>query len=220
VKDCDAEPHEARLRSLDPANGVGWFGVLQRASDAHDDEVLDVAVEAIGRTERVDTYWTTLSARLSTALAGSHDVALSEALITVIGTEAAMPIPAYSAASRACRGERLERPGAMEACRAMAASFERGDSYLTEMIGTGILKRLWPEDSPEWAAASRARRVGHYRLKMQSNDAAPFWDAAAAGRFVRHLAESRREQDFVAAELSARGIPPDPPPGWLDDSPN
>src|SRR5579859_2447202 len=125
-----------------------------------------MALAAIGNSDRVDIYWTTLIARLSRVTERTKTMSLSEAEVLVIGFLAAQAIPAYAAASNACKGERLQRAEVVEVCRGVAKAFERGDTYITEMIGIAIAKRVWSEDSPEWKAAAEARRVYEYRSKF------------------------------------------------------
>jgi hypothetical protein len=105
----DPEPMERRLRELDPANGAGWLGALARADSQNDTEAKDAALAALGRSQRVDVYWTTLIAGLSRTVAQTKTMSLSEAEVAIIGLLAAQTLPAYSVASNACKGERLQR---------------------------------------------------------------------------------------------------------------
>src|SRR5450756_2208992 len=86
--------------------------------------------------------------------------------------------------------ERLERPEFIEVCRGVAKAFERGDTYITEMIGVAIAKRVWPEDSPEWRAAAEERRVYDYRSKYYAK--LVFWDATHAKQTFTMCATNRR----------------------------
>jgi hypothetical protein len=81
---------------------------------------------------------------------------------------AAQAIPAYQYASTSCKGERLQQPQVTEICRGVAKALQNGDTYLTEMIGVAIAKRVRHEDSPEWKAAAEERRVYDYRSKLYS----------------------------------------------------
>jgi hypothetical protein len=207
---CDPEPIERRLRELDPSNGAGWMSALVRANSAQNEEAKDAALAAISRSDRVDIYWTALIARLGRATAQTKMMSLDEAEITIIGVVAARAIPAYAAASNACKGERLHREETIEVCRGVARAFEHGDTYITEMIGVAIAKRVWTEDSPEWKAAAEARRVFEYRAK--------FWgavDLTSTLRAEEYLAlceQNRREQDVYRAQLVSAGKDPNPPP--------
>ena len=116
-------------------------------ANASNDEAARIAVlSALARTERVDLYWTMLIVHLTRALADPQNVPLPEALVDVMGVLAAQAIPAYSATSNLCKGDRLNSAEVVEDCRGVALAFERGDTNITEMIGVAIAKRVWPMD--------------------------------------------------------------------------
>lgn len=207
---CDPKPIEHRLRELDPSNGAGWWGEIARAGAAHDSEGIDAALTAISRSKRVDIYWTMLIAHISRAVVKTKQMSLEESEVAVIGYLAAEAIPAYQYVSAACKGERLQQPGATEMCRGIARALQNGDNYLTEMIGVAIAKRVWPEDSPEWQAAAEERRIYEYRSKLY-----PKLEQRALTKPEEYLtlcAQTRREQDVFAAQLTAAGYEPNPPP--------
>jgi len=206
---CDPEPIERRLRELDPTNGAGWFGALTRASTSNDDAAREAALASIGHTQRVDIYWTTLIAPLTRAAANTQKLSVEESETAVIGFLAAQAIPAYRYASDACKGERLQHPATLKSCRGLATAFQRGDNYITEMMGVAIAKRVWPEDSPEWKAADEAHRVYEYRSKFFTK-----LDFHGEKQAKEHLAlceQHHREQDVFAAALIAAGENPNPP---------
>jgi hypothetical protein len=207
---CDPEPVERRLRSLDASNGAGWMGALIRANRANDDPAKSAALAAMGRSERVDVYWTTLIARLSRATANTKALSLTEAEIDVIGILSARAIPEYHVLSKACDAERLARAHGVEVCRGIATALMHGDTYITELMGVAIAKRLWPEGSPEWIEAAEARRSFDYRMTFSSHTEA--WNAAHTDAFLILCADHRREQDVFQAELIAIGKNPDPSP--------
>jgi hypothetical protein len=206
---CDPEPMEQHLRELAPSNGAGWFGSLARADAAKDDDARDAALKAIGHSERVDIYWTTLTAHLSRAAARTGKMSLEQASTSIIGYLAAEAIPAYSSASAACKGDRLLRAEIVESCRGVGKSFQRGDNYLTESIGHSIAKRLWPEDSPDYKSAAEARRVIDYRSKlvMKLNQRGE----KAIEEYITLCEKYGREQDVFLAQMIAAGENPNPP---------
>ncbi len=210
VTGCDPEPMERHLRELDASNGAGWMGALFRANASKNEEAKDAALSAIGHSDHVDIYWTTLIGRLSRATARSTTIPLNEADVLVIGALAAQAIPVYGPASNSCKGERLQRAEGIEVCRGVARAFQRGDTYITEMIGVAIAKRVWPEDSPEWKAAAETRRVYEYRAKFWA--ALDPWDKSHAEEYLILCAQNRREQDVLQAQLIAAGKNPNPPP--------
>ena len=208
---CNPEPMERQLRELDPQNGAGWLGVLARARSQNDAGVKDAALAALGRSQRVDVYWTTLIAGLSRALAQTKTMSLGEAEVTIIGLLAAETIPAYRIASDACKGERLQQVEVTEICRGVANAFEQGDTYITEMIGVAIAKRVWPEQSVEWRAANEARQVFEYRSKLSAKLENDWTNPRAAESYLALCGQNRREQEVFRALLIRAGLTPDPP---------
>ncbi len=208
---CDPEPLDQRLRTLDAENGAPWLSALARAEALHDDAAKDAALAAIARSTRVDIYWTTLIARLSSATAQTGAIPLKDAEMSIIGVLAAQAIPALHNVSAACKGDRLEHPEALEVCRGIAQAFENGDTYIIEMLGVAIAKRVWPEQSSAWTAAANARRIYEYRSKLSNGIDSKPWDEGTARNFLALCAENRREQDVLRARLVAAGENPDPP---------
>jgi hypothetical protein len=209
VGSCDPVAIDNRLREVDPTNAAGWAGALVRANFSNDEEAKDAALAAIGHGDRFDIYYTTLVSRLSEAVIQVRKMSAQEAVVTVIGYQAAEPIPGYEAAARVCKGDRLQRVSVNEACRNVARAFQRGDTYLTEMIGVAIAKRVWPEDSSEWKAAAEARRVYDYRSKLWLKLDGP--DNAHIEKYLALCSKYRREQDLWLAQIIAAGGNPNPP---------
>jgi hypothetical protein len=208
IAPCDPRPAERRLRELDPSNGVGWLGPLARASKANNEETRDAALTALSRSDRVDFYFTTLVARLSRAVVRTGNVSSEIAEVWVIGYLAREAIPAYQYVSTDCKGERLQNVETTETCRRVARSLQNGDTYLTEMIGAAIAKRVWPENSAEWNDAVEARRVYEYRSKLFSAQQGETF----AIEYLTLCAQNRREQDVFLALLIKDGKSPNPPP--------
>jgi hypothetical protein len=206
---CDPLPIETRLRQLDPSNGAGWWQAIARAGVANDTKQLDTALTAISLSERVDIYWTTLIAHLSRAVASTKEVTLEQAEVTIIGYLAAQAIPAYQYVSKSCKGERLQQPGITDECRRLSKAMRNGDTYLTEMIGVNIAKRVWPEDSPEWKAAAEQRRVYDYRSKLYQK--LEQRALTHPNEYLTLCDQNRRESDLFAAALAAAGYDPNPP---------
>jgi hypothetical protein len=99
------------------------------------------------------------------------------------------------------------RTGEATASRA----FERGDTYITERIGVAIAKRVWPDESPEWVAASEAQRVFEYQAKLFEKIDTTRRDETAAKNYLALCAANHREQDVFRASLVKAGENPDPP---------
>lgn len=209
---CNALPFEVRVRELDPINGIGWLGQLARSWAANDEAGTHEALEAIAQSDRVDIYYTRLIAKLTPKVAEAGSISLREASVAVVGALAMETIPTYQPASTACKGDRLNQAEVVSLCRGLARSFENGDSFMTEMVGVAIAKRVWPENSPEWQAAVDARRRFDYQGKLWAELPDP--GKTEAEGMQNHLtlcSQYRREQDVFRAELIAAGKNPDPP---------
>jgi hypothetical protein len=206
---CDPTPIEQHLRELDPMNGAGWWVAMTRAGTTHDSQGMDAALTAISHSERVDIYWTTLIAHLTRAVANTKKMSLQESEVAIIGYLAALAVPPYQYVSTSCKGERLQQPGVTETCRGIARAFQHGDTYLTEMMGVTIAKRVWPEESPEWKAAVEQRRVYEYRstLFVKLSDRL----TNNPDEYLTLCGQNRRESDLFAAQLIAAGYDPNPP---------
>jgi hypothetical protein len=183
---------------------------MEQTGAAQDSDGTDAVLTAISHSERVDIYWTTLIAHLSRAVAKTKTMSINESEVTVIGYLAAQPLPPYQTIVTRCKGERLQQPEVIEVCRDVAKALQNGDTYLTEMVGVAIAKRLWPEDSPEWKAAVEERRVYTYRSQFYQKLA--LRSMMHPGEYLTLCAQNRREQGLLAAQLIAAGINPNPPP--------
>jgi len=209
VASCDTEPLERRIRILDPKNGSGWFAALERATRNADAAAKSAALDAIARSERVDTYWTTLIARLTPPIVSTNKESLLNAMSEVVGVLAAIAIPAYSFTSNSCKGDGLAREDVMTVCRGIADSLSNGDTIVTEMLGRGIKQRVWPEGSPKWLEASETKRTRDYRNQFATG--VSDWMLADPAKYLALCGQHRREQDVEKAILIEIGKDPDPP---------
>jgi len=212
VPSCQPEPMSERLRSEDPTNGAGWLALLGRADSPGAAARREAALLAISQSDRVDIYWTTLIGRLTSAAARPGFMSIQEAELAVIGALSAQDIPSYRVISDVCVRRGADVLDNLETCRGVARALERGDTYATEMIGIAIAKRVWPEASPEWTAATRARAIYEYRTGlMQHLEASRPWDRQAADNYLSLCARYPREQDVVRARLLDAGMKAEPP---------
>lgn len=205
---CDPDPLERRLRGLDEKNGAGWFVALAHATSSRDEAARSAALAAIARSERVDTYWTTLIARLARPIASTGKVSPLNATAEVIGVLAGISIPGYANASNACRGERLENEDTVKACRGIANALLNGDTIITESLGVEMTRRVWPEGSPKWLEAAEVKRLRDYR--NQFTHPVGEWVLARPEEYLALCAQHRREQDVEKAMLMELGEDPDP----------
>ena len=136
-------------------------------------------------------------------------MSLPESEVAVIGYLAALPLPPYLTISTSCKGERLLQPDMIEECRGVAKALQNGDTYLTEMMGVAISKRVWPVDSPEWKAAAEEHRVYEYRSQFFMK--LSYRVTKHASEYLALCSQNRREQEVFAAQLAAAGRDPNPP---------
>ena len=86
---------------------------------------------------------------------------------------------------------------------------------MAEMFGVAIARSAWPVDSPQWQAATEARRVSKYRSTTLSNlESTGNWDEANAANYLRLIKAHPREQDAIVAQLAAHDVDPTPPDNW------
>jgi hypothetical protein len=209
---CDPTLLDRRVLAIDPANGAPWLSAVYRADQSQNAADRSAALAAIGHSQRVDIYWEPLIGHLSQAIAQTDAVSLRDAQVTVIGYLAAQAVPAYGTVDRACRGDELQHAEVIETCRDIAKAFMNGDSYLTQMVGISIAKRVWAENSPQWKAAAEQRRTYDYRAQFaQDLDA---WTAAHPQEYLTLCLQKRREQDVYEAWMILAGRNPEPPSGW------
>ena len=208
---CDAQSLEPDLRRLDPSNGIGWMGELARAVSVGDQRAQDAALQAMGRAQYFDVYWTPLIGRLAAALHGTG-LSPGEAMVYLNGAYAVYSFPPLSPASTSCKGARLQRADILAACRGVARVFENGDTDLVEMIGAAIATQVWPDGSAERAAALRRRQVFDYREALwRVLSTQMLGHKAWAERYIALCKVNRREQDVVRVQLLEAGKNPEPP---------
>lgn len=217
VETCNPAPLEENLRAVDPDNGAGWLGAAGRAAASHDAAALRTSLAALAATKRLDTYWNVTNAHVTSALVRTKVFDPLTALTTSIGMTAAGSIPAYQSIVNACRGDALADPETVITCRRISAVMRNGDTYLTELIGTSIAKRVWSESDPEYADAVRARRVARYRMDAVSqifNE--NYLHSSFAENQLKLMTEKRTEQEVNLTEILNAKLSPDPPTDWVD----
>jgi len=216
IDTCDPKPIETRLHSLDPGNAASISGSLSRASQSSEaDEQQYIA--AMARSESFDIYWNSTILDLTNARMKVRTMDLPSTVVGTIGHLSAVVLPAYGQLSNFCKGDRLSRPDVLEDCRKLAAVLRRGDTYITEMIGIAIARRVWPENSEEYKDAIGAARIAHYRMEIESKRSATHLRSTADYEsYLALLAAHQREQDVFLAEIVSTGLNPNPPSDWQD----
>ena len=227
---CDQTALDVRLRALDPHNGAGWLDALADAASNSDPAAIDAALAAIGHTSRVDTYYTTLTARLTDALHHIGGEPVRDALPWVNGMLTGELFDGFSAFAVACRPPATATARRLQLCRMASLAFERGDTLLAIATGSTVAARLWPVGSPEQRAAVARLRQIHYREAQSQKLLLPpdhrlealldLLDGRLYSRTVAWDARYPSEQAVLRTQLVHAGLRPDPPPGWKDpDSP-
>ena len=171
----------------------------------------------MARSESFDIYWNSTILDLTNARMKVRTMDLLSTVVGTIGHLSAVVLPAYGQLSNFCKGDRLSRPDVLEDCRKLAAVLRRGDTYLTEMIGIAIARRVWPENSNEYKDAVCAARIAHYRMEIESKRSATHLRSTAGYKsYLALLAAHRREQDVFLAQIVSTGLNPNPPSDWQD----
>src|SRR5262245_30244775 len=104
---CDPAPLEARVRTLDPQNGAGWFGPLLRARKLDDGDKQRQILAALGSSDRIDFYYTTLLHDLTRAAAQDRNDGLAATLSTVMDRLIVVAFPPLQPLGRLCVGDEL-----------------------------------------------------------------------------------------------------------------
>jgi len=217
VDGCNPEPLEAQLRALDPDNTAAWFNSIGRAAKRNDEAAVRNNLAAIASSTRFDTYWNTTVVHVTQALLRTKTMDLRTAFITAIGVAAAIVFPPYQFIANACKGEFLKDPDGVVICRRVASVMRRGDTYLTELIGLAITRRVWPEGSAEFIAANNARRVAHYRMHIEGQiSLKQLWSSRDIARRLQLMTDNQTEQEVVSAEILSARLNPNPPSDWAE----
>jgi hypothetical protein len=212
---CDPQPLEARVRLLDPDNGISWLYVLVRATRDNDLEQRDTARAGLAQSQRVDLYWNKTVSRLTAAAAGKAGFAATDIMVELIGIEAALPMP-LQPVSRACSAQEIQQPEVLTQCRRIAAAFRQGDTRLLEIYGSSLAARLWPADSAESRSIATERRALHYQMDLMTRNAAKVDSPQATQTLAGYFSRYPTEQAAFRALYVQLGLNPDPPATWVD----
>jgi hypothetical protein len=217
VGTCNPEPLEARLRALDPDNGAAWFDSIGRAGRRNDVVAVRKDLSAIATSRRFDTYWNATIVHITNAILKTHTMDLPTGLVATIGMALATGVPAYQTIVNACKGDPLQDPDVLSTCRQVSTVMRGGDTYLTEMVGIAIAKRVWPEGSPTYVDAISARRVAHYRMDADGKlSLHRFLSSEYAAKRLQLMMEKKTEQEVNLAEILNARWSPNPPSDYTD----
>jgi hypothetical protein len=217
ARGCEPEPIEARLRKLDPGNGIAWLGPLARAQARNEGPVEQQILEAMSHAERFDLYWTSLVWRLTAARNAGMPAPtqpgqpLTATLDSTIQS-LSMVVPAFKPLSTACSQQRTGEAAALARCQRIAQAMQRSDTTLVEGLGLGMGQRLATPGSPDAIVLDERVAVLAYR-----NEAAGSIVSAQVERdkFSAQMLELMKklphEQDVSVAILRWAGRPLAPP---------
>jgi len=223
---CDPAPHEARLRKLDPDNGIAWLGPLSRARARQDGRAEAPILDAMSRARQFDLYWTRLMWRLTQSLnaarsAGRRDGAetfLTDSMNDVTGWLSRLDTPAFQPLTAACEppsaqlGDAMPGGampgGAMQWCLRIAEAMQASDTTLVEGLGLGIAQRLVPPGSTQATSLENRISILSYRSQtagtlMRSQVEREKFSA----QVLQLMKKLRREQDVANAILRWAGEP-------------
>ena len=223
---CNLAALDARLRTLDPDNGAGWLGALADAAKNNDSSGIDAALAAIGRTHRVDAYYTALTAHLTGALHAIGGEPMMDALTSVEGQLQSELFDGVLALGVVCNAPAGLTARRADLCRTASLAFEHGDTLSTSIAGSAIALRLWPDGSAQHRRAAATLRQLDYMVEQSRQLLSPpsrrlrtlldEMDGRYFERLVQWDAAFASEQTVLRAQLVHAGLRPDPPPDWKD----
>lgn len=219
---CQPEPLEARLRKLDPGNGIVWLGALAKAQQQRDIAAENEILDVMSRSQRFDIYWNSLAAHI--AIARSQDPNLKPPVLAggpltvslndTIGWLSSVALPALSPISQSCSALRAANPTIAGRCLGVAQAMQRGDTYIAAGMGLGIAQRLAPPASPQAAATDEQILLARYQRDIAGQI---MNNQIERERFTHELiklmSSLHREQDVFIAVIRWAGQPLTPPAG-------
>jgi hypothetical protein len=107
---CDMQPQiESKIRALDPGNGFVWAWELQRGRESFSAPMVTEALVRMGESSKMTDYMNQLEVMTVGAMGIARpSMNLTSRVVYDLGMIAAMPMPALSQISKACRLEQWE----------------------------------------------------------------------------------------------------------------
>jgi hypothetical protein len=218
---CQPESAESRLARADPGNAAAWLGPLSRARLRQDLAAENEILEAMSRGERFDIYWNSLISKM--AVAASADTAahlgpttpdlITTNLNDAIGWMSAVALPRFAPLTESCSTTRAAHPTIAAQCTKIAAALMRGDSYIAESVGLGILERLAPPNSQQASRiAQQIRRARYQRDTAGQIIASQIEHDRFSREMIKLMSTLKREQEVFLAVIRWGGRSVDPPP--------
>jgi hypothetical protein len=167
-------------------------------------------VRDVANSEHFSIYWNASIAHAAHAMISTRSMEPKTAFAAAIGAAAAQVLP-YHPLGAFCRGPFHGQPDTLATCRRLSGVLRHGDTYLSEMLGLALAKRIWPEGSAEYRAIVAAQRLARYRTDANDHlmTRRPMGNADAE-RYLELMATHDTEQAAVLASITAAGVNPDP----------
>lgn len=223
---CDVLGREARVRGIDPQNGDTWMAALHDASVHSDQARIDDVLSNMARSTYFNFYFASLGRRYLNGLnriplppgdtPGDARTPEAQRQVLAMSMVAALAIPAMQDLVHACQPGSPVSEGRRDTCRSIAASMDRGDSLITNMIGLR-LQEWSARDAADRAEALAQRRRLQWRMH-QLNAIAGTPVLPTTKQMTTMLAHER-EADSIDAMLVDAGRPLDPPADWQPPQP-
>ncbi len=222
VPGCQPEPLEARLRRLDPGNGIVWLGPLAKAQQQKDVAAENEILDVMSRSQRFDIYWNSLAARIAVARSQEQSLQttvlsggpLTSSLNETIGWLSSVALPALSPVSQSCSVQRAANPLIAARCLGVAQAMQQSDTYIAEGVGLGIAQRLAPTASPQAIATEEQIELSHYQRdiagQIMNNQ---IEREKFTHELIKLMSGLHREQDVFVAVIRWAGQPLLPPAG-------
>ena len=214
---CTAEARiEARMKGLDPDNGLLWVWDLKRAQAVGSETTITEAINRMGSAPRMTEYENQLEVMMVDALAVAEpSQSLAKRAVYSIGMAASLQIPHLQLIWKACRLEQIDQPGRRAACEAIAARMEQSSTMFVQKMALSMQERWLPVDSPQRdVLMARRRRLDYLMVesldlgrRRTNRDLAIRIDAARRGE---------REEDVDLDIIKLDGLPQEPPADWKD----
>ena len=214
---CDRQPQiESKIRELDPGNGFVWAWELQRGRESFSAPMVTEVLVRMGAGSKMTDYTNQLGVMTVDAMGARPSLNLTSRTVYGIGMVAAMPIPALSQISKACRPEQFDQPGRRAACETLMARMEQSSAVILQSMALRIQERWWPVDSPQREVLNTKRRRLDYLMEVSGR--MRWWrmnrDMAVRIDAVRR---TEREEDVELVMVKSFGMSAEPPNGWKDD---
>jgi hypothetical protein len=214
---CDTQPQiESKIRALDPGNGFVWAWELQRGRESFSEPMVTEVLVRMGASSKITDYTNQLEVMTVDPMGIARPSPnLTSRVVYGIGMIAAMPIPALSQISKACRPEQFDQPGRRAACETLMARMEQSSGVILQSMALRIQERWWPVDSPQREALNTKRRRFDYLREVSSRMR---WWRMNRDMAVRIDAARRteREEDVELAIVKSFGMSTEHPNDWKD----